>query len=600
MRVHWKFLSVFAFLVAFSSQTSARELWVDKDSRGGVCSDSRGAVSVTKATPLCSLGAAADMVAPGDVVRVRGGVYSETHQCRNCEYRAVLQLIKAGSATQWIRWVAEPGETVVLQGSGSSTIGLRIVRAGGIDPSFNEVNGFQIRNFSRDCIALKEVPDIRLIGLDVSRCTHGAVELHYAQRVTLERSRIHDNATNGWTSGVDLWNCKDGNRIVGNVIWNNSDDPTDGGDTEGHGIIMDYCANSNGTVIENNLVFNNEGYCIRVFHTNGAIVRNNVCYRNGLRQEDSGEIGIQANKVSIYNNVVVPRSGKFALGIQYSGSGFSVDPATISENHNLFHVSEGASSVAWANSAGTLAQYRSQNGRGWGTQTFAADPRFVDPAAFNFRLQAGSPAIDKGNSAEGAAKDFDGQPRPQGTAADIGAYEVSSGPTLAGSMYFSSAPVNLSATGTRDWAKWPNYIRKANVTPQISNFAVVGTGAAAIYNSDARVLSWSDGTPTAAASDRSGVKIGPGKGYQITAPAGIGVRTLKIYVGGWLAVGKLTAQLSDNSVPVYVSVQGNAAGSYDAVYTLTYRAKSDGQRIVVNWVHSSGTGTVNLQAATLQ
>ena len=600
MSIHWKFLSVFAFLVAFSAQTSARELWVDKDSRGGVCNDSRGAVQVTKATPLCSLGAAADMVVPGDLVRVRGGVYSETHQCRNCEYRAVLQLVKAGTAAQWIRWAAEPGETVILEGSGSSTVGLRIVRAGGVDPSFNEVNGFQIRRFSRDCIALQEVPDIRLIGLDVSQCTHGAVELHQAQRVTLERSRIHDNATNGWTSAVDLWQCKDGNRIAGNVIWNNSDNPTQGGDTEGHGIILDTCSNSAGSVIENNLIFNNEGYCLTIHNSNGGIIRNNVCYRNAMRQQDSGEINTRANNVSIYNNIVVPRADKYALTIQYPGS-TGIDPRTISENNNLLHVSESANAVVWGDSAGTLARYRSQNGRGWGTQTIAADPRFADPAAFNFRLQAGSPAIDKGNTAQGAPKDFDGQPRPQGAATDIGAYEISSGPTLAGSFYYSTAAVNLTAVGTRDWAKWPNYIRKAGVAAQISNFTVIGTNAPRIYSTDPRVISWSDGIPTAAASDRSGVQIGgTGSGFQITAPAGIGVRTLRIYVGGWRTVGSLSAQLSDNSVPIYVQPQGSVNDPYDLVYTLTYRAKSDGQRIVVKWVQVSGTGTITLQAATLQ
>jgi len=398
---------------------------------------------------------------------------------------------------------------------------------------------------------------------------------------------------------VDLWRCQGGNSITGNVIWNNSDDPTDGGDTEGHGIIMDSCPNSNGSVIENNLLFNNEGYCIRVYHTNGAVVRHNVCYRNGVRQEDSGEIAIQANNVSIHNNIVVPRSGKLALGMQFSGSNFSVDPSTIREDNNLLHVSDSAMSVAWGDSAGSVSQYRSQNGRGWGSQTFAGDPRFVDPASINFRLQAGSPAVDKGNMAQGAPKDFDGQPRPQGSATDIGAYEATSGPTLAGSMYFSSAAVNLTAKGKRDWAKWPNYVRKASGGAQIGNATVVG-GAANIYNADARVFSWSDGTPTIAASDRSGLKIGAGKSHQITAAAGIGTRTLRVYVGGWKAVGRLTAQLSDNSVPVYVSVQGDPAGAYDAVYKLTYRAESDGQRIIVKWAHDSGTGSVNLQAATLQ
>jgi hypothetical protein len=50
------------------------------------------------------------------------------------------------------------------------------------------------------------------------------------------------------------------------------------------------------------------------------------------------------------------------------------------------------------------------------------DPKFVDLAANNYHLQAGSPAIDTGASVIVMA-DFDRNPRPQGAAFDVGAYE---------------------------------------------------------------------------------------------------------------------------------------------------------------------------------
>jgi len=599
--IHCRVLSIVVFLALLSFNCSARDLWVDKDSRGGACSDSRAAVSVTKSTPLCSLGAAADLVAPGDVVHVRGGVYSQTHNCGSCEDRAVLQLVRAGTASQWIRFVAEPGESVILEGSSTSTIGLRIARAGSVVPSFNEVSGFQIRRFSRDCVFSENVPDIRLVGLDVSQCTRGAMQLHQAQRVTLLRSRIHDNNTNGWTSAIDLYQCKDGNVVSGNVVWNNADQSAGNPDSEGHGLILDNCASSGGARIENNVIFNNEGWCIAVLNSNNALIRNNVCYHNGIRQDGSGEISVRGNRLAIYNNIMVPRSGQLAFIIKFSNSSFAVDPSTIAENNNLLNVNSSATAVVWGEASGTLAQYRSSNGRGWGSQDIAADPRFVDPAATNFRLQAGSPAIDKGSTAQGTATDFDGQPRPQGSATDIGAYEASTGPTLAGSMITSTAAVNLTSGGTRDWAKWPNYIRKANVAVQISNAAIVGGAIPWVYNGDPRIISWSDGTPTVAASDQTGMALtGVGKGFQIAAPAGIGMRTLKVYIASWHAVGKLSAQLSDNSVPAYVAFQGAVDSRIGTVVTLSYRAKTDGQRLIVNWQHSSGSGNVQLQAATLQ
>ncbi len=48
---------------------------------------------------------------------------------------------------------------------------------------------------------------------------------------------------------------------------------------------------------------------------------------------------------------------------------------------------------------------------------------FVAPAAFDYRLAPGSPAIDQGSSALAPALDADEAPRPTGAAIDVGAYE---------------------------------------------------------------------------------------------------------------------------------------------------------------------------------
>jgi hypothetical protein len=51
------------------------------------------------------------------------------------------------------------------------------------------------------------------------------------------------------------------------------------------------------------------------------------------------------------------------------------------------------------------------------------DPKFADPAAFDFHLRSDSPAIDAGLTLSGLANDYDGRLRPRGVATDIGAYE---------------------------------------------------------------------------------------------------------------------------------------------------------------------------------
>ena len=59
-----------------------------------------------------------------------------------------------------------------------------------------------------------------------------------------------------------------------------------------------------------------------------------------------------------------------------------------------------------------------------GTNPVDGDPRFLNPAEDDYRLAAGSAAIDAGVDA-GVAVDFEGESRPQGTAPDIGADEFS-------------------------------------------------------------------------------------------------------------------------------------------------------------------------------
>src|SRR5688500_14722665 len=101
---------VIALLAATAA--TARELWVDRESRGGTCDDARPWAAVTASTPWCTLANAAQNVQPGDTVRVRGGVYTERHLCPSCDDTAVMQLVVAGTSAAPIRYLAEPGEAV--------------------------------------------------------------------------------------------------------------------------------------------------------------------------------------------------------------------------------------------------------------------------------------------------------------------------------------------------------------------------------------------------------------------------------------------------------------------------------------------------------
>ena len=118
--------------------------------------------------------------------------------------------------------------------------------------------------------------------------------------------------------------------------------------------------------------------------------------------------------------------------------------------------------------------------------------------------------------------------------------------SVTGSSSSATTAVNLTTTGTADWANWgqggvPGFDHKATGNGQISTYTVVGSGTVSPYSNDPRSLSWSDGTPTASSSNNtSGVYIsGIGNGFSITAPADTTQRTLTVYVGGWSSGGQL-------------------------------------------------------------
>jgi hypothetical protein len=184
------------------------------------------------------------------------------------------------------------------------------------------------------------------------------------------------------------------------------------------------------------------------------------------------------------------------------------------------------------------------------------------------------------------------------------------GGSLAVSAATSPATVDLTTEGTLDWAHWgltsaTSFNHKSGVTQQISNFTKIGSATVKRFPDNLSGYSWSDGIPTATATNTTaGIFIqGVGKGFQITAPADTNDKTLKLHVGVWMAQGRLEVSLSDGSAPSQIdtSVDDNT-GARVRVYTISYRAATAGQQLIVKWTvlrtyHSAGN--VTLQAATL-
>ncbi|MEZ4708394.1 MAG: right-handed parallel beta-helix repeat-containing protein [Caldilineaceae bacterium] len=479
-----------------------RNLWVDIQSLGGACSDNLTREQVSSSQPWCTLGVTGDKVQPGDTIHVRGGDYTQAQRCPGCDLESVLQVVNSGRADAWIRYVAAPGEQVRITGAAGAQYGIvvRQTTESNFLPRFISIEGFQISDFALNCVTVRKTSDVILRDLDVSNCRNGAMEILESASVTIEQSKIHDNPLGGYTSAIDLWRCGHNNVVRGNQIWNNSD--TDSRETEGHGIIMDLCDGDGSLLIENNVIWQNEGWCIAIYSSDNSLIRNNVCWQNGGQRASAGEVSVLGRNHGVYNNILVPRPNQLALHLREKDPDFVGHLDTLRENGNILWAPTHDRVIAWSyHTIRNVADYQVQNGYGWGVDTRQVDPRFVDPAAGDFRLQAGSPAIDSADASSVADVDLLGYVRPvdgngDGAAvADRGAYEYGGtppagptptpgGPTPTPVIPTPVAPTPIGPTPT-PLAGCSGLSQEAELATRYGQFAIVGdaqaSGAQAIY-----------------------------------------------------------------------------------------------------------------------
>ena len=169
------------------------------------------------------------------------------------------------------------------------------------------------------------------------------------------------------------------------------------------------------------------------------VIRNNVI--TGNRAGDlaagtgaGGGIYTRFGSCEIYNNVITNNVAFPGGGIRCASANPTIYSNTIVGNlangvsYYLSGLKPIVNCIVWDNSddlSGCTAQYSCIQDGDAGVGNTAADPLFVNAAAGDYRLSAGSPCVNTGSAASAPATDLDGAPRD--STPDMGAYEQASG-----------------------------------------------------------------------------------------------------------------------------------------------------------------------------
>lgn len=346
----------------------------------------------SKSRPKASISAGIGCLSAGDTLLVLSGTYSEMINTYN------TSIPNGTSASAIVTIMANPGDTVTIQPP-SGGVGSLLDLEG---QHWITVKGFILDG--RDQVSIVKIgyasTHIRFDGNEIKNATHNGF-------------LVSDPGTNYI-------------EIVNNDIHDNSHSVPR--NEHGYGI---YTGQAN-VLIEGNDIHHNARYGIHLYSQEGtlryATIRNNRIHDNGVDEAGAG-IMIGGKEHSVYNNLIYNNIGH-GIQVDYSGPNFIRIFNNTIYNNTGYGLTMGAGSTVYNTTVKNNIVYKNGSGaildQAAGTEmsnNLTTDPKFKD-APHDFRLSAGSPAVDAGANLTGTVDtDSDGISRPQGGAYDIGAFE---------------------------------------------------------------------------------------------------------------------------------------------------------------------------------
>ena len=369
---------------------------------GAGCSDSG---SGSQGQPFCTISAAAAVAGAGDTVTVAPGTYNEQ-----------VTVANSGSAGSPVTFVSEtPGAAVVTGGlhgfdvdgkswvnisgftiNGTGAEGLYLANSSNLTVSANTITqsghrvigqntaGVLLRNVSASLVTQNTSDDNSYYGFLLDSGTTG---------VTLLKNEASHNAE-GWqrdANGIDV--LSPGNFIYQNVLHDNEDSG------------LQFYPGGDNNVASGNVTYNNGDHGIDDLNVHGNVLTGNTVWNNctdGINVEGTSSNFTVENNVSVDNAVNIQcihgpqgadKSGRAGdIGIYDTATtGTTVD-------FNLAYQTQAGTRVfEWGpNGYTTLSAW--QTGSGQGAHDLVANPSFSNPAAGDFRLREGSPAVDSANA----------------------------------------------------------------------------------------------------------------------------------------------------------------------------------------------------------